>query len=123
MSAIVVRPLTEDDFLRWHGISPPCRVWGKVAERDGELLGIAVVAMQAGVHVGYLNMKDELRKHPHTLHRQMVRGLREWAKRGGTVIRIMCDEEMPRSREWAARLGFTPTNGDENGVWSVRVKA
>lgn len=119
---ITIRALTPEDFRRWHDRDPPCRVWGKVAERDGELLGIAVVAMMPGAHAGFMNCKDELRKHPHLLHRAMVRGLREWAKKGGTVIRIMCDEEIPRSREWAARLGFEPA-GDENGVWSKRVEA
>ena len=124
---VEIRPLTEEDVLEFFGGERPwglsvSRAWGASAVKDGRVIGIGGVLYRIdGGVIGFINMKDELRRYPIFLRKAVLAGLQKWRDMGHRTLRITVDTEIPRAREWAASLGFTPLN-EPDGLWFWRAE-
>jgi hypothetical protein len=115
-----VEPATEDDIHRFYGGIEFKTGWHGRVMRKGRLVaafGGALESEEPGVWYGFLEVPRHLRRP--ALLRHALSVLNEAKASGAKVIRAVCDENIPRAREFMLRLGFKPTDEtiDDKAVW------
>lgn len=105
--------LTPAHFVEWGYLDHPHpdRLLGFACRRDGELVAIGFVAVDAedrwwggfGSRPGF----------PAGIHRKTLELFGALTRAGVPEIRALLDRSVPRSREWLVRLGFSPVDDSE----------
>lgn len=75
------------------------------AVRDGEVLGIVGVYPADGRQAVFMEVKDELRKHP----RVFIRGARivmQWIRNARMPTHAMCDQSIEAAERFLVHYGF-----------------
>lgn len=105
MAATVVRPATDADFQAFVGRKPP-EIWlGMMAEREGRIVAMGVIAWnEDGKASGYFDAKE--RVSPLTIHKTALRMLAALKEAGEPVVFAGCDDMKVGARRWLKMLGF-----------------
>lgn len=103
---IEVRPATFEDF----DTPPLYRVRAWVAFKDGRKIGIGGIGFPPNMPaVIWAELTDELRKHPVTLHKIGLMGMREVRAMGIKYMVATTEVGFEAAERWIARLGFIET--------------
>jgi hypothetical protein len=113
---MIIRPATADDAKAYWGPVLPTSVRAYVAEKDGELLGIAGLAYMPTGILAFADMKEGGQKYPMAIMRitKLVKALLN-----ETSAPVYCNADMslPNSRKFLEHVGFKLRNG-RTYVWS-----
>jgi len=96
------------------------RAW--TAKVDGKVIGIGgVQVMDNGTFVAFVDLTDEARCYPLSLHRTARRFMRELERSGIRRVVATADPAQPAAERWLERLGFvrTDVNGTIVYLWQV----
>lgn len=116
-----VVPLTQELLDGYFGHPVGLRIKGYAAVEGDQVMGVGgVVFWPSSAITGFMDVKPEARRHKLLMHKTALRLLADWRAMGGKTLRIFCDAKVPRSREWATRLGFEPLTEDLDAAWIWR---
>lgn len=110
----VIAPASAQDFLAYSGQLPPYRVMAWSAKVGDRVIGLGgVVLLPNSLPLAFLDVGDEARRYPKTLHKT-GRAFIAWLRAKGlrTVVATTFTQ-VERADEWLIRLGFKPVqHGD-----------
>lgn len=102
---IKVLHATPELIRTYYGSDRPRSMRALVAVRDGEVLGVLGMYPINGQQLVFLDMKDELRKHP----RVLVDGAKtfmRWAREAKMPVCAWCDHTIPAAKGFLEHFGF-----------------
>lgn len=106
-----IRPLTGDDLLRyWEMDSLSRSVRGFLAEKDGEVLGVAGLMYMPRVIVAFADMREGGQQYPLSIMR-MARRMRDLMNTISAPIVADADPQYPNSAAFLAHVGFERAHG------------
>ena len=106
---IEVKTGTAELIRAYYGHDLPHSMRSLVAVRGDEVLGVIGVFPQNGQQLVFLDMKDELRKHP----RVFIKGAKtfmRWVRDAKMPTCARCDETIPAAKRFLEHFGFRHLN-------------
>jgi hypothetical protein len=100
-----IRAATETDLRQWFDGKVPATMRAIVAEHEGQLLGIAGIAMCEDHAQAFSGYRPGMRGWPVTMGRMAV-VFASMLERAGVPVIAICSETEPTAPALLARLGF-----------------
>lgn len=116
-------PATEDEFVRfYHGIAPTARWIGRAIRKGRLVAGFGgAIEIGEGEWYAFLDIPSHLRKP--IVYRHILAGIEEMKREGASLVRVVCDDRIPRAEALLTRLGFELTDEEIDGkkvfIWQV----
>lgn len=102
----VIRPATRDDVKSFAPDKLAPTVRAMVMDLDGEIVGIAGIALLNSRWRAFCDMHEAARPYKFRIARAAARFFADLRREGIRYIYAECDEEEPRSLQWLTSLGF-----------------
>lgn len=115
---VEMRYATPADYRALHGeATQPFTRYGYALAIDDVPVALGCLRYDRSRHlVASVDMTDEARKHPFTLHRWAKCGLRAAERLGVRSFLVTADRTIPRSDAWISRLGLRAIGETEIGT-------
>ena len=120
-SVVRIRPsmLADLEHLAWRN-RHRLRAWTELV--DGRVVGIGgVQIMEDGPVVAFVDLTEEARRYPLSLHRAAVRFMQELRRSGIRRVMATADPAQPAAERWLDRLGFSPVEVDGTTIYLWQV--
>lgn len=109
MAKMTIAPTTPEDVRDFLMVKLPYRIKAMTARVDDRIVAIGgLTFLPGGTVTAFLEADDEARKHPVTLHKAVLAGLKDAKANGYRVITALADECIEAAPRWLKRLGFEP---------------
>lgn len=106
---IEVKPATSELIKAFYGHEFPRSMKSLVAVRDDEVLGVIGVYPENGQQVVFMDLKDELRRHPRVLI-QGSKTFMRWVRETKMPTCARCDDTIPAAKRFLEHFGFRHLN-------------
>lgn len=109
-----LRPATREDveaaFLHLYGREQPVpvRILAHTGHVDGKVIAVGGIALYpSGARIAFLDIANEGRKYPLSLHRGAKRVLEDAKKFGVKTVVVLCGDDVhEKTPNWLKHLGF-----------------
>lgn len=110
---IEIKTATPELIRQYYGHDLPHSMRSLVAVRDEEVIGVIGLYPENGQQVVFMDLNDELRKHP----RALIKGgaiFMRWVRAAKMPTCARCDDTIPAAKRFLEHFGFKHLN---NGVF------